>query len=82
MALPAGSGVVLVTSRRRFHLPVLAPCDLDALPPPDAAALLPPAAGALPGRRGAGAAGRPDGGALPEALASGGALAGAASGLV
>ncbi|HKI35203.1 MAG TPA: tetratricopeptide repeat protein [Gemmataceae bacterium] len=37
---PGGDAVVLVTSRRRFHLPGLAACDLDALPPADAVALL------------------------------------------
>jgi tetratricopeptide (TPR) repeat protein len=37
---PGGDALVLVTSRRRFHLPGLSAHDLDALPPADAVTLL------------------------------------------
>jgi tetratricopeptide (TPR) repeat protein len=40
LLVPGGDAVVLVTSRRRFHLPGLAACDLDTLPPADAVTLL------------------------------------------
>jgi len=37
---PGGDALVLVTSRQRFTLPGLSPCDLDAVAPADAVALL------------------------------------------
>ncbi len=96
---PDNAVLVLITSRRHFHLPGLTPCDLDALAAGrrgDVAAehraaversgsggtgtaLRVSAAGVAAGRRNAGAAARPDGGALPEASGVG-AVAGADGG--
>lgn len=56
--LPDGNHLVLVTSRRHFHLPGMAACDLDTLPPTNGVALL---------RKIAPRLGEPDAGSLARA---------------